>query len=285
MSHLSDKAMLVSLSQRAWKATAMDKEIASQTETQYEAEAGTMRVIKELTPREYMLPIQQIMNLGRQEHYRITLPGFTRGQHLLATAMFDRYVMIQQEIKEQFYRSVSEFCDIYPDILSEAPNRLRGAYKEADFPTTEQIKGYFEYSHRFAPVPMTNDWRLQGVSGLEMSRLRTEVEEEVHDMFRNATKEIYDRARTVLANIAQQARTYKGGFPGSAQLRDATIANLKDVSDLVLRMNITNDPTLNEIGKEMVEEFSTFEAAELRKSAELRDNIADIAERILKKME
>lgn len=283
MTDLSHRAMLAILHQRAWKATATDREVASHAEAAYEAESGTMRVIKELTPKSYIQPIQQIMGLGRHEHYRMTVPGFSRGQHLLATAMFDRYAMIQSEIKEQFYRAVDNFLTIYPEILEEAPVRLANAFREEDFPTEAQIKSYFEYRVRFAPIPSTNDWRLEGVTDRDTAKLRGEIEDEVRAMFNAATKEVYERAHGVLVSIANQAKTYVPG-PGAAQLRDATIANLKEVSELVVKMNITKDPLLDQIGNEMLTEFAHLQGAELRKSAELRDSVASAATRMLAKM-
>lgn len=283
MSNLSTKAMLVVLNQRAWTAKAIDHEIAAATEATYEAEQGTMRVIKELTPKEYVQPVYQIMWLGRKEHYRMTVHGLTHGQHLLSAAMVDRYTMIQLEIKESFYFAVDNFLSIYPDILAGAPARLNKAYKASDFPSEGQIKGYFEYRHSFLPVPNVTDWRLDNVDQKDVDNMRGAIEDEVRAMFNNATKEVFERAKGVLANIAAQAEDYKPGPGSGGGLRDAAIANLKEVSDLVMRMNVTGDPSLDQLGKEMVENFANLEAARLRKDEELRKTLSETANRLLKK--
>lgn len=283
MSNLSHNAMLVILNQRAWTAKAVDMDIAAATEQAYEAEQGTLRVIKELTPKEFVQPVYQIMWLGRKEHYRMTVHGLSHGQHLLAAKMVDRYTMIQLEIKENFNFAVDRFLSVYPDILSGAPARLNKAYKASDFPSESSIKGYFEYRHSFLPVPVVADWRIEGMGQKDMNDMRGAVEDEVRAMFNNATKEVFERARGVLANIAAQADDYKPGPGSGGGLRDAAIANLKEVSDLVMRMNVTNDPELDALGKEMVENFANLEAARLRKDEELRKSLSETAKRLLKK--
>ena len=283
MTKLSEKAMLVSLHQRAWAAKAVDHEIASDTETTYGAETGTISVVKALTPKEYIQPVYQIMWFGRKEHYRLVTPGLSTGQHLLSAAMVDRYTMIQMQIKESFQFAVDKFISIYPEILEGAPARLNKAYKASDFPTESQIRGYFEYRHAFLPVPDVTDWRLEGVDTGDVNEIRGSIEDEVRAMFNTATKEVFERARGVLANIAAQAEEYKPGPGSGGALREATINNLKEVSELVMSMNVMSDPALAELGKEMIENFANLEAARLRKDEELRKDLAATATRLLKK--
>jgi hypothetical protein len=285
MNNLGDRAVLVSLSTRAWRATAADREIAKQTENEYQAAQGTMKVVKDLVPRSVTAPIFRIIDYGRSEHYRLTCLGFTKGQQLLSTALFDRYCITQNEIREGFNFAVQRLCEMYPEVLEEAPKRLGNAFKISDFPTVEQLPGYFYYKSTFAPIPSTEDWRLEGLAEGDMTEVRRDVEESIHSMYQEATKEIYERAREVLKNIASQARSYESTFGGSSLLRNATIENLKDVSGLICQMNITNDPVLTEIGEDMVKEFSQLEGEELRKDAKQRESIATIAERLMKKME
>ena len=283
MTELSSRAMLVSLTLRAWKGTATDREIAAQAEEYNKAESGTMRVIKELTPKHYIQPITHIMGIARQEHYSHTVGGLVRGQHLLATAMFDRYIMIQGEIRDQFWRKVEQFLEAYPEIIEQAPKRLHNAYKESDFPTVKQIKTYFGYDLQFSPVPSTGDWRLEGMQSHDVQKLRNEVQDEVRSMFNAATMEVFERAREVLGRIASQARAYKPG-PGSGQLRDATIMHLKEMAEIITKMNITDDPELQRVGYEMIENFADCEGEVLRHNEEARLKIAEAAERIMARM-
>lgn len=281
---LNNRAMLAVLHLRAWKATATDREIASQAEAQAGSETGTMQVIKELSPRHLIHPIKSIMRLGRDEHYRMTVPGMMIGQHLLSSAMFEDYVLTQGAIRDQFLEAVKRYIEVYPSIRERAPDRLGTAYRENDFPSVQQIEGYFGYEFSFYPIPVvSNDWRLEGLADSDVSKLRNQVEDNVRKMFNEATRDVFDRCRAILEKMVMQAKNYSTDAPG-AMLRDATIEHLKDVASLVSKMNVTGDPLLEQVGREMVKEFSQIEAAELRKSADARSEIASKAQAILARM-
>jgi hypothetical protein len=276
---LETRGILVTLTQRAWKATATDRELAEATEQAAHAETGTMRVIKELTPKDVIQPIKYIMSVGRSEHYNMTVPGLMRGQQLLASAMFYDYLTVQKEIESIFLARVNHFLEIYPAIIEAAPARIGSGYKVEDFPSVNQIRSYFEYKYTFIPVPTIDDWRLEGLASVDQGNLKIEIEDQVKVMYNRATREMFDRAKEILTRVAKQAREYTGG-PGSAQLRDATIENLKEMANLVVKMNVTDDPELSRIGYEMIEAFADEEGQKLRQDQTARERIAAAAERI-----
>jgi hypothetical protein len=276
--------MYVQLSQSIWQAHASDRRLAADVEKTTSADNRTMRVLKQLAPTDYLLPIKRIATYGRDQHERLTLPGLVKGQQLLATRTFDEYVAIQGEIKDSFFEAVRSFCGIYPDIVDKAPKRLGKAYDPDDFPEVSKIKTYFDYTIRFSPVPDTGNWLLDNVDQSDLAMLRNEVENEKNEMFREATKELFERAQTVLDNLASQALNYVEGQSNGAALRDITINSVKDMADLVVNMNITGDVTLDTVGKEMQEKFRDIEAKSLRTDAKERSEVAKTAARLLEKL-
>lgn len=279
---LSHRAMLVELNQRQWHGTAGDREVAAQAEITAGAEQGTMLVIKRLAPKYLIDPIAKIARLGRDEHRRMTVPGLFQHQYLLPTRMFETYVMTQDEIKDQFFKSVDAFDAVYHEEVRErAKRKLGSAFKDRDFP--DHIKPYFDYRFSMAPVPEVNDWRLDGVAQADTDALRNEVENNVREMYNEATRTVFDRARTMLENIYSQAKNYNPKSP-AATLRDASIDQMIELASSVCDMNITGDPLLERVGKEMLRDFADMKGTELRRSEELRDDIADKAKKILSKL-
>ena len=266
---IAHRAVLVSLTQRMWKGTATDREVAAQAELSAGAEQGTMTVIKELTPKYLMLQIKGVARLGRTEHYRMTVPGLITGQHLLPTAMFETYMLAQGAIKDQFFEAVEDFIKLYPDIRHKAASRFGTAYRDKDFPSVHGIRSYFDYSYHPSPVPDVSDWRLDGVDSKHVDELRKEVEDSVANMYREATKTVFERAREMLESLISQAKNYSLDAPG-AMLRDATIEHVRELSSLVCSMNVTGDPVLEDVGQRMLKEFADLSGKELRSSADSR---------------
>jgi hypothetical protein len=276
--------MFASLTQRIWKAVAADRALAHEVERNTEAEERTMRVIKQLAPTDYLLPIRRIATLGQLEHKRLTLPGLEKGKQLLATALFDEYAMKQAEIRDHFDVAVDRFAGVYPEILKAAPDRLKGAFRLEDFPAEHRIKEYFEYKVRFSPVPDGGNWLLDGVDGDQLSGLRNDIENEKNEMFREATKSLYERAEKVLDNLASQATNFKEGEANGGMLRPVTIDAVKEMAVLLMEMNITADPMLDAAGKEMMDKFGSLNAKDLRENRKERDAVAKAASKLLEKM-
>jgi hypothetical protein len=280
---LSHRAMMVTLTQRSWKATATDQDVAAQTELAQQAEHGTITVLKKLCPDHILAGIRTALSLGRSEHYKMTVPGLYKGQALLSTAMFETYAMAQDEIKGAFFTRVDEFVKIYPDIVDRAARRFGSAYKPSDYPSPEGVREYFDYRVQFAPVPETSDWRLEGVTSADLTKLRHEVEDSVGKMYSDATQVLFNRTRKLLESIVAQTKNYNSRHPGNT-LGDATIDNLKEISSMVTAMNITGDPVLEQVGNSMIKSFIDVEAKELRRSDERRKEIGSTAKNLLAKL-
>lgn len=281
---LANRAMLVSLHQRIWTAAKADRSLAGRVETETDAQANTMRVVKKLIPSFYLLPIKRVAELGDVQHARLTLPGVVRGQQLLATRTFDEYALIQSQLKDAFWAEVDRFAEIYPKIVEAAPARLGEAFSHSDYPHPDEIKSFFDYQVRFAPVPDANNWFLDDVDNENLAELRNDIENQKNEMFRAATKDLMDRAKEVLEKLVKQATEFDEQKNSGGMLRSVTIDAVKDMAHLVTSMNITADPTLDAIGKEMVEHLASLDDRELRKNAETRKTVAEITQRILQKM-
>ncbi len=281
MNKLSHRAMLMHFSVRQWKATKSDRSLAIQTEMNNSAETGTMTVIKSLVPKHLIHNIEVIARIGREEHYKLTLPGLVQGQHLLPTAQFERYMQTQRAVKENFLDAVEKFVGIYPDIIANSPKRLGKAALKSDFPSTTVIRSYFDYTYTPSPVPEAQDWRLDDVDAADQDAMRAEITASVEQMYSKATQDVMDQCKAWLEKLKGQADNYNVKAPG-AMLRDATIENMQEFVEIVQSMNITGDLTLQKVISDM-RKFAKVSGEELRKSEENRKDLSGLASKILAK--
>jgi len=281
MTKLADRAMLVSLHQRTWQANVNDSEISNEMSDHYGAEPGSIRAVKKLTPDSYVRPIMQVANFGRRQHYHLTVPGMVKGQQLLATSLYDRYIAAQEQIKDEFDKAVRDFCDIYPEIKEAAPKRLGNAFKEDDFPSVEKIKTFFEYTIAFSPVPNVDDWRLEGLTDLDENSLRRQAEERVATMYENTVEEVFGKIKGALNKMIEQINQYDENKKG---LRDITVQNVQEITEIAMMMNVTNNPLITEIGHRMFHEFKSLDGKMLRQDAHVRGDVKTRIEDMLNKI-
>lgn len=281
---LSSRSMLVSLNQKMWWANAADRQVGIQAERAHDAENRSFHVVKKLIPSEYMLPIKRVALLGRDQHLRLTLPGLYKGQQLLATKLFDEYAMGQGYIRETFFKEVDRFVDRYPDIIAAAPARFNKAFRESDFPDPDRIRTYFDYQLKFTPVPDAGNWLLDDIDMEDVTTLANALTNEQNAMMRDASKKLMERITAVLENLANQAKNYKEGATSGGMLRDPTIEAVQDIAELIPKMNLTNDPILDAVAKEMTSKFAHLEAKDMRQSVAVRNDVSSVAQRIMAKL-
>lgn len=269
-----DGAMLASLNIRVWQGQVRDHAIADQVESDYEVERGNISLLKKLVPDYYIHPIRKASTLGRQSHYHLTVPGIREGTRLLSVFLYDRYLDEQAAIKQAFVRAVNEFADIFPEIVKDAPTRLGRAYKQSDFPSPNEIKGFFNYDVQLLPVPKVDDWRLEGIADDDAEQLRHAAEANVQHMYSEALRSVYDRIDIALSKLADQIETFDPAQAG-AKLRAPTIEAVKEIARLSGKMNVAGDEGLAVLSKQMVEKFDKLDAEQLRKDEGTRKSVAE----------
>lgn len=276
MSNLHTKAMLVSLSIRQWTARKYDRSVSRKVEQDYNAhDAG--RFNKLLIAQEEMKKIQKIANEARIFHYENTLPWGDNGTRILPTKNYFEYVESIKEIRNKFVETVNTFIDVYPELKEEARRRLNGMFKEMDYPTVEELKSRFDFNVGFAPVPDSNDFRVD-LNDSEIDKIRKEIDAKRDEAERVAMKELWQRLYNAVEHMVNKLSD------SDAVFRDSLVKNVAEICQLLPKLNITNDNKLTEMGNEVAAKLSTIEPDVLRKDKGTRREICGTAEDILNKM-
>lgn len=272
------KAVQVELSISFWKGEASDNSVSRKTENMVDAERGTMRVVKGLVPKYLLAPIDAAVQAARRTHMEMTLPGLTRGMGLLSLAIYEKYFEIMGERKDAFSAAVENFIAHYPDVLASAEARLGKAFNKEDFPSIEAIRGRFSFDCRLFPIPSGKDWRIEGIQEEHKAIMREECDAAVKEMYREATAELFNRFKDSIERVLNQLKGADGN------VRKNTLANFKEILEVLPKMNISNDPKLFELAKGLQEAIVNMEAEDLKNSVLLKDNLRDRLEAAIKKI-
>lgn len=257
-------AFQVELRISMWGGEAIDRPLARQAEDAAMAERGTMKVVKELIPVEFIQPIKRAAGRARTIHYEMTLPGMTKGTGLLATKLYSKYFDRLSAIKDEFDEAVREFVGNYPDILANAEARFGSAYGVGDYPTQADMEKRFDFNVRAFPIPSGKDWRLEGVIDAHLESMKEQVDEDVRAMYVDATQELYERLHGVVARCVNQLKN------SEAIVRKQSLENLREMAELVPAMNIAHDKRLHDMAKEIQSMLTGVDAVSVNNSANLR---------------
>jgi hypothetical protein len=273
---LNEKAMLVYLNISFWTARKYDKRISQEIEDQYNADdAG--RYNKILIAKEYLSNIQKIISAARTFHYENTLPWSDQGGRLLPSANYFDYVKDIQSFKDDFEREVANFLKVYPSLKDEARQRLNGMFDEKDYPDVYTLETKFAIKSMILPVPEADDFRVK-ITDDEVNSIKDVIEQQVKDSTEAAMNDLWQRLFKVVSHMSERLKDPDNKF------KNTLVENIEGLCELLPKLNITNDPKLNEAVQEIKTKLTANDSQTLRDNDVARSNTAAEAQKIMNKM-
>lgn len=270
---LQEKALTVNLSISAWSARKHDKKITAEVEEQHQAkDAG--RYNKALLAKEVLQDIQKKDSAARTFHYENTLPWSDNGDRLLPSANYFTYIAKMQELKADREQAVNEFISNYDNVIEDAKMRLNGMFDAKDYPSKSEVIRKFAFNTDFMPIPDTDDFRLN-IAQTEINALKLSMETALNDRLQTAMNDIKARIREQLEHMKVKLSDKDSIF------RDSLFENLRDIINLIPKLNVTNDAQINEICEEM--QGLLINPKEVRENSVLRNRKAQEVNDILNK--
>ena len=273
---LNEKAMLVYLKISFWTARKYDKRISQEIEDQYKADnAG--RFNKILIAKEHLANIQKIISTARAFHYENTLPWNDNGGRLLPSANYFNYIRSISSFKDRYEAEVDNFLRVYPDLKEEAKNRLNGMFAAEDYPEVQLLEEKFAFRTNILPLPAANDFRVN-MSDSEVESIRSSIQQRVKEAAESAMQDLWQRLFKVVSHMVERLIEPDNKF------RNSLVTNIADLCELLPKLNITDDPKLNEAVEEIKAKLTVHDSQTLRDDEQIRNKTAVEAQKIMNKM-
>lgn len=277
MAKLSDRAILAQLSISVWTARRYDKRVSKATTDANNADASAGRFNKHLLPMSTALDdVQSAAREIRRFFYENTLPWGTEGIQLLPTANYLDFMASIREKKEAWHHLVTVFLREYEQLVADAPRFLGNMFDPADYPPADQIGRKFNINLELMPVPAF-DFRTD-VPEQDLEEIRRGVEARVIEAQATAMREVWDR----LHNVIQKAHE-KLADP-NAIFRDSLVENIREVCNMLPKLNIMDDPDLENLRLQALIQLTPYGPDALRSDPVLRSDRAAEAKRLLDTM-
>lgn len=245
--NLSDRALLVQLNISQWTARKFDKKTTQEVATRNGVNANVGRYNKSLLPaNDYLAMVHQKAGYIRNKYYENTLPWGIEGTQMLPSANYLNFVSEFRKEKAEWQTLVNLFTSNYGLLKADAKRFLGPMYHEADYPHESQIAAKFKMDMAVFPVP-SNDFRVS-IGDEELSRIQLDVERRVQDASASAMKDVWQRLYDRVEHLVE--RLVKIDDP-KARFHDTTIEHLRDLCELLPRLNFADDPNLEAMRHEV----------------------------------
>lgn len=276
-------AMLVDLSIHSWGGQKIDREVSNEVADSKGATRDAGRYQKQLVGKEHLKPVEKLAGYARNRvHYRLTLPWSDTGARILPVELHDEYVTEVLKIKAEWENEIEHFLRKYPNIVEAARVRLNGMFREADYPTVEELKNTFEFRVKFRPIPKGEDFRVN-LSEEAAKAIRRDMESDVENAISEASADLVERVYDVVSNMAEGLDRYGTEIPGAKKkgsFKDTLIGNVREIARLLPKFNVTGDNRLNKLAKDIEDKLGRYDADDLKQDDVLRNQVSAEAKKI-----
>lgn len=274
---LSNKAMLVRLAVSQWSVRKYDRKVSMKVAQDYHTTANCGRYTKVLLATTAIEKISKVANMLRSYHYENTLPWYDWGPRLLPAANYLEYTRKIQAFKTEFEKAVSGFVQNYTTYVDDARQRLNGMFDPKDYPSPASIASYFSFKMSVDPLPTAPDFRVD-LNSEAVLAIQKDIEARTQEATTVAMRELWTRLHDAVNNMVERLSDEKSVF------RDSLVGNIKDLVDLLPRMNIAGDEDLEAMRCEVEKRLCGYQPDQLRQNKENRRKVAKSAKSILDEM-
>lgn len=270
---VQSKVMLCSVTISTWYARRFDDKATAEVESNHQAK-GIGRFNKRLLP-EHAPSFHEVCSLGnriRSYFYAHTLKYDQLGVRLLPTMIYMDFMQAMREMKDEFDLKASIFLTDYLDLKAQARSELNGLFNESDYPTLAEVTTKFGVRMGVLPFPDASQFGVELPADV-LSGLRTELDQHVINSIAVANNDLVGRLYEAVSNMA--SRLYASG-----NVRLDVANNVRDLCNLLPKLNFTNDPKLNHILDQAKTHLAVHSGAELKDSEVLRSQVAAKASEI-----
>ena len=261
--NLTHDAMLVGLRIAAWSGRLYDRQASTHVAVHHEASTAAGRYNKCLLPRTAFAALSSTVSAARTAHYAQSLPWDDQGSRLLPVANYEQYTELMDGLRERMVRERARFIEDYEDNIDKARVDLGKLFRIEDYPSKEDLHGRFGLRYRIVPVPDADHFMAKLASD-DTDRVKRDIESQIEERLHDAVGDLYRRLGEAVERVSDRLCEDDQGKP--LVFRDSMIGNIRDLVDIVPRLNIFGDETLAQLCSQVKDRIASVEPNALRPS-------------------
>lgn len=268
---IQDKSVLVDVNISVWTGKKMDKKVSQEIDAAKNTKTKAGNYSKHLLAGTDKLDVvsKMVANI-RNWHYAQTLPWSDSGSRLLPMKNFFEYKQTLAYHEQEFNDAVDDFLKEYPNLVSAAAFQLGDLFDRDEYPTADELRSKFKFKYVFLPVANTDDFRIQ-VGDESAQELKEQYEKFYQDKLNGAMGEAWERLHETLSKMSERLADAEEGE--KKIFRDSMFTNAMELCSMLTRLNVTEDPKLEEARKKLEKAIAGVDAKDVRDDEGLRKDI------------
>ena len=281
---ISSSALLVELNISVWPASKLDREVTDKVNTDASAVRGASQTKKNLfAGTSLRKDISDFAARVRLYHNKHTLPWADKGERMLPTALFMDYKQTMNGFEQTFNMMCNNFFIEYPRLVVDAPNNLGSMYKAEDYPDLTDVRLKFGFRRAVKPIPESGDFRLD-IPAHDLAEMKNDYEKQYSDRLVEAMREPWERLHKMLVGMSEKLTDIEGD-DSKKRYHDTLISNPIELCGLLTKLNVTNDPKLEEARRQLELTMLGADIESIKEDADSRSALKSKVDAILGKFD
>lgn len=284
---LRNFATMVTLNAKRWHAKVKDRKAGHDIAVANDADETAFETRKRLLAGAdtELKAIHRAIDTARSRYYAMTLPwtttglddvGRRSGARIMPNTQFFDFVTDMGNCKAEMIAALDKFVPLYPQLMQAAQKKLGKRFDRTEYPNPESIRGYFDLSFDFQPIPHGTDFK--GLPQQQCDALANALQNKTRQMVENAMQDLWARAHEAIGRMAERL-----SHPDKA-FHYTLVDNVRQAAKQMQHLNVTDDPRVREIQQYVEKYLCEHEADVLREKPALRIQVAGHAQTALDKM-
>ena len=265
---IASSAVLIDLNISVWTARKLDKNVSKEIDINKNTTIKAGNYNKHiLAGSDQLDKITKLSGEIREWHGRQTLPWSDTGTRLLPMSNFFDYKHQLGVYEAEFKIRVNTFIQEYPNIIQSMAFKLGQLFDRGEYPDAHKIASKFNMKYTIMPVPETNDFRVDIADDIR-NEMKQEYQKAYEGRVESAMSDAWSRLHTTLEHMIDR-------LSGNDKkiFRDTLVDNALELTNLLTRLNVTNDPKLEQARQALEQTLVGVTADELRDSLGARQEI------------
>ena len=281
---ISSSALLVELNISVWPASKLDRDVTDKVNTDASAVKGASQTKKNLfAGTSLRKDISDFAARVRLYHNKHTLPWADKGERMLPTALFMDYKQTINGFEQTFNMMCTNFFVEYPRLVIDAPNNLGSMYKAEDYPEIEEVRMKFGFRRAVKPIPESGDFRLD-IPAYDLAEMKNDYEKQYSNKLAEAMREPWERLHKMLVGMSEKLTDIEGD-DSKKRYHDTLISNPIELCGLLTKLNVTNDPKLEEARRQLELTMLGADIESIKEDADSRSALKSKVDAILGKFD
>jgi hypothetical protein len=280
---IATSSMLVELGISCWTARKLDKKVSEEVDQAKNTKVKAGNYHKHLLAgNPHLEAVNRYAAKVRLWNTQQTIPWSDNGGRIVTMEnLFNGGYKQQLDAHQKEFEQLAEnFVQVYPTLISAAAFQLGDLFDRDEYPEAEVIAKKFRFNYTLMPLPTAGDFRID-IAEQAKAELVSHYEAQFNDRINAAMRDVWGRLHECLTHMSERLTV---GEEGKRKVFHGTmITNARELVGLLRRLNVTNDPKLEEARRDLEHALTNTDTETIKESDYVRETVKQKVDAIINK--